>query len=87
MGNITAVVETTAEAQVSPLHARCVYHGTAVAQSTAEKHICQQPTIPPCVYNNSTAVQKKKKREKEETSEIQLTFCLSRIELSTVEPT
>ena len=86
MGNITAVVETTAEAQVSPLHARCVYHGTAVAQSTAEKHICQQPTIPPCVYNNSTTVQQKQKKRKRREKR-DSTDALSRIERSTVEPT
>ena len=57
MGSITAVVAATAEEQVSPHHPRCVYHRTAaVQQSTAEKPIHQQPTIPPCVYNNSTVL-------------------------------
>ena len=87
MGNISAVVAATAEEQVSPNHPRCVYHLTAVQQSTAEKPIHQQPMIPPCVYNNSTAVQQKKKSENAETREIQLTLCLSRIDRSTVEPT
>ena len=88
MGNITAVVASTAEEQVSPHYTLCVYHPTtAVQQSTAEKPIHQQRTIPPCVYNNSTAVQPKKKSENAETSGIQLTLCLSRIERSTVEPT
>ena len=82
MGSITAVVAATAEEQASPHHPT-----TAVQQSTAEKPIHRQPTIPPRVYNNSTAVQQEKKSENAETSEIQLTLCLSRIERSTVEPT
>ena len=75
MGNITAVVAATAEEQVSPHHPRCVYHRTAVQQSTAEKPTHQQPTIPPCVCNNSGAIQQKKKSENAETSEIQLMLC------------
>ena len=81
MGSITAVVAATAEEQVSPHHPT-----TAVQQSTAEKPIHQQPTILPCVYNNSTAVQHEKKRKRRDR-EIQLTLFLSRIERSTVEPT
>ena len=61
---------------------------TAVQQSTAEKHIHQQPTIPRCVYNisthSSTTAEKKRKNR---DGEIQLTYCLSRIERSTVKPT
>ena len=60
----------------------------AVQQSTAEKPTHQQPTIPPCVYNNSsysnTIAEKKRKRR---DGKIQLTLRLSRIERSTVEPT
>ena len=60
MGSITAVVASTAEEHVPSHLPRCVYHGTAVQQSTAEKPIHQQATISPCVYNNITAVQQKK---------------------------
>ena len=83
---ITAVCCRAAEEeQVSPHHPPCVYHRITVQQSTTEKPI-HQPTIPPCMDNNSTAVQQKKKR-KHRDREIQLTLCLSRIERSTVEPT
>ena len=75
MGSITAVVAATAEEQESPHHPRCVYHRTAVQQCTAEKPIYQQPTNPPCVYNNSATVWQKKKAKTQETSEIQLTLC------------
>ena len=86
MGNITAVVASTAEEQVSPHYTLCVYHPTtAVQQSTAEKPIHQQPTIPPCVYNNSTAVQQRKKAKTQRQGDV--TDALSRIERSTVEPT
>ena len=71
---VKTVVAATAEEQVSPHHPRCVYHPTAVQQSKDEKPIHQQPTIPPCVYNNSTAVQKKKKAKRRDR-EIQLTLC------------
>ena len=87
MGSITAIAAATAEEQVSLHYPRCVYHRTAVRQSTAEKPIHQQRTNPPCVYHNSTAAQQKKKSEDAETSEIQLTLCLTRIERATVEPT
>ena len=60
---------------------------TAVQQSTAEKHIHQQSTIPPCVYNNSTysstTAEKKAKTQRRGDS----TDALSRMERSTVEPT
>ena len=60
---------------------------TAVQQSTAEKHIHQQSTIPPCVYNNSTysstTAEKKAKTQRRGDS----TDALSRIERSTVEST
>ena len=75
MGSITAIAAATAEEQVSLHYPRCVYHRTAVRQSTAEKPIHQQRTNPPCVYHNSTAAQQKKKSEDAETSEIQLTLC------------
>ena len=64
MGNIAAVVAATAEEQLLPHHPRCVYHRTAVPQSTAEEPIHQQPTIPPCLYNNSAALQQKKKKKR-----------------------
>ena len=87
MGNISAVVAATAEEQVSPNHPRCVYHLTAVQQSTAEKPIHQQPTIPTCVYNKSTyssttAEQKAKTQRRGDSTD-----ALSRMERSTVEPT
>ena len=66
MSSITAVAATEEE-QVSPHHPLCVYNRTSVKQSIAEKPIHQQPTFPPCVYNNSTAVQQKKKRKRRET--------------------
>ena len=63
MTSITAAVAATEE-QASPHHPPCMYHRTAVQQSTAEKPIHQQPTIPPCLYNNSTAVLQQKKEAK-----------------------
>ena len=86
MGNIAAVVAATAEEQLLPHHPRCVYHRTEVQQSTAEEPIHQQPTIPPCVHDNSTAVQQKKKKRKRRDKR-DSTDVLSRIERSTVEPT
>ena len=50
ISSITAAVVATEEEQVSPHHPPCVYNRTTVQQSTAEKPIHQQPTIPPCVY-------------------------------------
>ena len=62
MSCITAAVAATEEEQVSPHHP-CVYNRTAVQQITAEKPIHQQePTIPPCVYNDSTAVLQQNKK-------------------------
>ena len=59
----------------------------AVQQSTAEKPTHQQPTIPPCVYNNSTCssitAEKKAKTQRRGDS----IGALSRIERSAVEPT
>ena len=82
MGSITAVVAATAEEQASPHHPT-----TAVQQSTAEKPIHRQPTIPPRVYNNSTyrstAAEKKAKTQRRGDS----ADALSRMERSTVEPT
>ena len=43
LGGITAVVAATAEEQVSPHHPRCVYHRTAVEQSTVEKPTTHDP--------------------------------------------
>ena len=85
MGSITAIAAATAEEQVSLHYPRCVYHRTAVRQSTAEKPIHQQPTITPCVYNSSTTVQQKKKAKTQKRGDS--TGALSRIERSTVEPT
>ena len=83
MSSITAVAATEEE-QVSPHHRTCVYHRTAVQQSAAEKPIHLQPTNPPCVYNNSTAVQQKKKAKRRDGDS---TDALSRIDRSTVETT
>ena len=66
-------------------HSQREYKRTALQQRTVEKSAHQQPTISPSVYNNSTAVRQKKKRKSRDMW-IQLTFCLSRIERSTVEP-
>ena len=52
-----------------------MYNRTAVQQTTAEKLIHQQPTISPCVYNNSTAIlQQQQKKRKRRDREIQLTL-------------
>ena len=85
MISITAVA-ATGEERVSPHRPPCVYNRSVVHQSTAEKPTHQQSTIPPCAYNNRTAVQQKHKRKRRDRM-IQLTLCLSRIERSNVEPT
>ena len=85
MISITAVA-ATGEERVSPHRPPCVYNRSVVHQSTAEKPTHQQSTIPPCAYNNRTAVQQRHKRKRRDRV-IQLTLCLSSIERSNVEPT
>ena len=67
MSSIAAALAATEEEQVSPNYPPRVYNRTAVLQGTAETPIHQQPTISPCVYNNSTAVLQQKKSENAET--------------------
>ena len=63
------------------------HHACTIVQQYSrvqqKKPIHQQPTIPPCVYNNRTAVQQKKAKTQRQGDS---TDTLSRIERSIVEP-
>ena len=83
MTSITAAVAATEE-QASPHHPPCMYHRTAVQQSSAGKSI-HQPTNPPRVC---TVIVRQYRRKKAKTHrQGDSTDALSRIERSTVEPT